>query len=30
LPGLDHGASWNADRRGRPGPVADELGRFFA
>jgi pimeloyl-ACP methyl ester carboxylesterase len=30
LPGLDHGASWNSDRRGRPGPVAAELRRFFA
>ncbi len=30
LPGLDHGAAWNADRRGNPGPVAAELTRFFA
>jgi pimeloyl-ACP methyl ester carboxylesterase len=29
LPGLDHAASWNADRRGNPRPVADELLRFF-
>jgi pimeloyl-ACP methyl ester carboxylesterase len=30
LPGLDHGAAWNADRRGNPAPVAAELVRFFA
>jgi hypothetical protein len=30
LPGLDHAASWNADRGGHPGPVAQELRRFFA
>jgi pimeloyl-ACP methyl ester carboxylesterase len=30
LAGLDHAASWNADRGGRPGPVADELRRFLA
>jgi pimeloyl-ACP methyl ester carboxylesterase len=30
LPGLDHAASWNSDRGGRPGPVAEELRRFFA
>jgi pimeloyl-ACP methyl ester carboxylesterase len=30
LPGLDHGAAWNADRRGNPAPVAAELARFFA
>ncbi len=30
LPGLDHGASWNKDRRGRPAPVAAALLPFFA
>lgn len=30
LEGLDHGASWNADVRGHPGPVAAALRRFFA
>jgi pimeloyl-ACP methyl ester carboxylesterase len=30
LAGLDHAASWNRDVRGNPGPVADELRRFFA
>jgi pimeloyl-ACP methyl ester carboxylesterase len=30
LPGQDHAASWNADRGGRPEPVARELRRFFA
>jgi hypothetical protein len=30
LPGLDHGAAWNTDRRGNPAPVAAELVRFFA
>jgi pimeloyl-ACP methyl ester carboxylesterase len=30
LEGLDHGASWNTDRRGHPEPVARELRRFFA
>ncbi len=30
LPGLNHAASWNTDRGGRPGPVAQELRRFFA
>ena len=30
LPGLDHAASWNTDRGGRPEPVARELRRFFA
>jgi pimeloyl-ACP methyl ester carboxylesterase len=29
LPGLDHGAAWNADRRGNPAPVAAELTTFF-
>lgn len=29
LAGLDHGASWNADRRGNPQPVADALRGFF-
>ena len=30
FPGLDHAASWNTDRGGQPGPVAQELRRFFA
>jgi len=30
LPGLDHAASWNRDRGGKPNPVAFELRRFFA
>jgi pimeloyl-ACP methyl ester carboxylesterase len=30
LPGLDHAASWNVDRRGNPLPVARELRRFLA
>jgi hypothetical protein len=30
LAGLDHAASWTRDLRGNPGPVADELRRFFA
>lgn len=29
FPGLDHAASWNNDRGGRPEPVAQELRRFF-
>ena len=29
LAGLGHDASWNADRRGRPEPVARELRAFF-
>ncbi len=29
FPGLDHAASWNADRGGQPEPVAQELRRFF-
>ena len=29
LAGLGHAASWNVDRRGTPGPVAEELRRFF-
>ena len=28
--GLGHAASWNRDRGGTPGPVAQELKRFFA
>ena len=28
--GLGHAASWNSDRGGRPGPVAQALGQFFA
>ena len=27
---LGHAASWNSDRGGQPGPVAQELRRFFA
>jgi pimeloyl-ACP methyl ester carboxylesterase len=30
LQGVDHAASWNRDRGGRPEPVARELRRFFA
>jgi pimeloyl-ACP methyl ester carboxylesterase len=30
LPGLDHAASWNQDRGGRPEPVAQQLRRFFS
>jgi pimeloyl-ACP methyl ester carboxylesterase len=30
LRGVDHAASWNTDRGGRPEPVASELRRFFA
>jgi pimeloyl-ACP methyl ester carboxylesterase len=30
FPGLNHAASWNADRGGQPEPVAKELRRFFA
>jgi pimeloyl-ACP methyl ester carboxylesterase len=30
LAGLDHAASWNADRGGQPEAVARELARFFA
>lgn len=29
LPGLDHAASWNRDRGGKPQLVAEELRRFF-
>jgi hypothetical protein len=29
LRGLDHAASWNSDRGGQPGLVAQELRRFF-
>jgi hypothetical protein len=29
LAGLDHAASWNADRRGHPEPVARVLRAFF-
>lgn len=29
LPGLDHAASWNTNRGGQPGPVAQALRRFF-
>ena len=28
--GLNHGSPWNSDLRGKPGPIADELRRFFA
>jgi hypothetical protein len=30
FPGLNHSSTWNADLRGKPEPVADELRRFFA
>jgi pimeloyl-ACP methyl ester carboxylesterase len=30
LAGLDHAASWNADRGGNPAPVVAELRRFFS
>ncbi len=30
FPGLNHGATWNSDLRGDPGPVARELRQFFA
>ncbi|MBX3065938.1 MAG: alpha/beta hydrolase [Anaerolineae bacterium] len=30
LPGLDHSAAWNTDRRGQPAPVAEALRQFFA
>jgi hypothetical protein len=30
LEGLGHDASWNVDRRGHPGPVADAMRAFFA
>jgi pimeloyl-ACP methyl ester carboxylesterase len=30
LAGLNHGASWNSDRGGRPGPLARELRRFLS
>ncbi len=30
FPGLGHAASWNSDRGGAPGPVAQELKQFFA
>lgn len=30
FPGLDHAASWNADRGGKPQQVAQALRRFFA
>lgn len=30
FPGLDHAASWNTDRGGKPERVAQELCRFFA
>jgi pimeloyl-ACP methyl ester carboxylesterase len=30
FPGLNHGSTWNADVRGKPEPVAQELRRFFA
>lgn len=28
--GLNHGSVWNSDLRGKPGPIAGELRRFFA
>lgn len=30
FPGLNHAAAWNTDRRGTPGPIAQELRAFFA
>jgi pimeloyl-ACP methyl ester carboxylesterase len=30
FPGLNHAAAWNKDRRGNPGPIAQELRAFFA
>lgn len=30
FPGLNHSATWNTDRGGKPEPVARELRRFFA
>ncbi|KIL42037.1 hypothetical protein SD70_03725 [Gordoniibacillus kamchatkensis] len=30
LPGLDHAASWNSDRGGKPEPVAHALRQFFS
>ena len=30
FPGLNHSATWNTDRGGKPEPVAQELRRFFA
>lgn len=30
FPGLNHSATWNTDRGGKPRPVAQELRRFFA
>lgn len=30
LPGLNHAASWNKERGGKPEPLAQELRRFFA
>jgi pimeloyl-ACP methyl ester carboxylesterase len=30
FPGLNHAASWNTDRGGRPKPVAHELRQFFS
>ena len=29
FPGLNHSSTWNTDRGGQPGPVAQELRRFF-
>jgi pimeloyl-ACP methyl ester carboxylesterase len=30
LRGLNHGSPWNSDLRGKPGPIAEQLRRFFA
>ena len=30
FPGLNHSCTWNTDRGGQPGPVAQELRRFFS
>ncbi len=30
FPGLNHSSSWNANKGGKPGPIAEELRRFFA
>ena len=30
FPGLDHSAAWNAEMRGKPEPLAQELRRFYA
>lgn len=30
FPGLNHASSWNHDRGGKPGTIAEELKRFFS